>query len=103
LFPTRFDAGAFCYRGDNGRERARRILITRLLLLGFELVSQPTNDDGDRRYPPGKLSNRKRQPRPRDLLQKTDADRVRVTGVKLGIDTGNTGIESFAPQRICDN
>ena len=102
MFPTRFDTCVFGYCGDNGSERARRILITRLLFLGFKPISQPANNDRGRRYPPGELSDRKRQPRPRDFLQKTDADRVRVAGVKLGIDTGNTGIESFPPQRICD-
>jgi len=41
VFPTRLDTGVFGCCGDNSRKRARRTLITRLLLVGFELISQP--------------------------------------------------------------
>jgi hypothetical protein len=103
LFPTRFDVRAFCHCGDNGCERARRLFITRLLFLGFDLISQPANDDRGRRYPPGELSDRKRQPRPRDFLKKADADRVRVAGINFGFGAGNAGVETFALERICNN
>ena len=103
MFPTRFDTGIFGYRGDNGRERARCILITRLLLVAFELISQPANDDRGRRYPPGELSDRIRQPRSRYFLEKADADRIRVAGINFGFSAGHAGVEPVALERIRDN